>query len=157
MKDSRFLCNKSNLETDWRQLGYETKRITSLLNEAISLSGHLMRVTKTRQLRKAVAAMSIFRSDAEDEMFRRGGTRDIGIFYGEAPDNKEERFTDLRRSILAEVVSWLRARMLPNSRGGISSCILTFKDTTDMECGILGSKVPLEKQATGLKRLQEDK
>ena len=74
---------------EWRQLGRMIGNLNGLLN---TVGCHWQEHISGRTLNhlwKAVRELSIFRSEAEEEMFKRGGPQSIQVFYSNSPSESE--------------------------------------------------------------------
>ena len=79
---------KTGTETEWREFGREIHEIRRQLIETLLKYQHLIPLKVTDRGFKAVKWLDQFRCDAEEEMFRRGGPKDIKVFY--PGDGKED-------------------------------------------------------------------
>jgi len=82
---------KTGTEAEWIELGERVKQACLALGRAFDMAGKLLPLKIYGKLGKAYAAIDDFRNHAENEMFRRGGPRNITVFYGAYDPAFDER------------------------------------------------------------------
>ena len=76
------MAKKTPMTDDqWRKVGDDLKWIHRELQVLYVKLGPHVTKKSTEGLNRALGGISQARSDLEDEMFRRGGPQDIGVFY----------------------------------------------------------------------------
>jgi len=71
-------------EAQWRAIGTQTKHCRQELIKLCNMAGPYMPIRVTdRLLKQVLGHLDKFRSEAENEMFNRGGPDDLSIFYGD--------------------------------------------------------------------------
>jgi len=69
-------------EAEWREMANEAKELRDRLGTLVIKSSKFMPKTVAGNLMKAQKYIDQWRSQAEEEMFTRGGPQDINVFYG---------------------------------------------------------------------------
>jgi len=74
-------------ETEWREMAAEAEELRDRMGKLIIKSSKFVPVSVTAKLHGSQNYLDEWRSIAEDEMFKRGGPKDIKIFY---PGNNQD-------------------------------------------------------------------
>jgi hypothetical protein len=75
---------KKATEAEWRRIGEQAKLCRRELFKLMEMACPVLPVeVSDRLLRCVITGLDRFRSDAENEMFKRGGPESARIFYGE--------------------------------------------------------------------------
>lgn len=71
-------------DAEWRQIGEQTKLVRREIFKLLELACPFVPVkVSDRLISRVVRHLDRFRAEAENEMFRRGGPEDCGVFYGD--------------------------------------------------------------------------
>lgn len=68
-------------EAEWREMAAEAKELRDRLGKLIMMSAKFMPKSTGAHLHRSQNSLDQWRSCAESEMFKRGGPKDISIFY----------------------------------------------------------------------------
>ncbi len=78
---------KKGTETEWLALGEKVKAVRNMLIEAQVLASKMMPLKVYGKLCRAEGWIDDFRNVAENEMWKRGGPKNITVFYGDYDPN----------------------------------------------------------------------
>lgn len=75
---------RKGTEAEWREIGRQTKLVRREIFRLLELACPFVPAkVSDRLIGRVVRHLDRFRAEAENEMFRRGGPEDTGVFYGD--------------------------------------------------------------------------